>query len=461
MRADEARYRATSFWHDTLPEPLTKRPPLAGDTQADVAIVGAGFTGLWTAYALTELDPTLRIVIIESEIAGFGASGRNGGWCYGAMPGSRQRLIKHHGHDAVMRYERACFETVDVIGATLEREKIDAHFHKGGWSTLAITQVGLQHAQAAVDAHHRFGHTEADYRLLSASEARARTNVPGTLGTLFSPHAARVHPARLARGLANVIERRGVTIYEGTAAKRIEPGRVVSDHGTVRAPFVVRATEGFTPELEGEKRNLLPFASCMIATEPLSKEAWQEIGWEGRETLSDGRRLFVYAQRTADDRIALGGRGHPYIFGSRLEREFHDLPVHKRLKEIVDQLFPAAASAQITHTWGGVLGIPRDFNASVGLDPTTGIGWAGGYVGDGVAATNLAGRTLADLILRRDTDLISLPWVNHHSRKWEPEPLRWIAANSSLKLLGIAERNEQTGSKTSLAGKLVDWLTGH
>ena len=234
-----------------------------------------------------------------------------------------------------------------------------------------------------------------------------------------------------------------------------------SDRGTVHASIVIRATEGFTPELKGEKRRLMPFASCMVATEPLPQSAWDEIGWNGREVLSDGRRLFIYAQRTDDDRIALGGRGHPYIFGSRLETDFHDLPVHDRLQGVIAKLFPAAADAEITHTWGGVLGIPRDFIASVGLDRRTGIGWAGGYIGDGVAVTNLAGRTLADLITGRDSDITTLPWVNHRSPKWEPEPLRWIAANGSLRLLHIAEANEEYGSRSSRAGRIVDWLTGH
>ncbi len=461
VEAEDAHYRRTSYWHDSAPGALTRRAPLPGDVQADVAIVGAGYTGLWTAHSLLEIDPSLRIVIVERDIAGFGASGRNGGWCYGGLPGSRKRWVASHGHDETMRYERACFDTIDVIGATLEREGIDAHFHKGGWSTLAMTQVGLMHSREAVEAHHAFGHSEDDYRLLPAEETALRTNVPGALGTVFSPHAARLHPARLARGLADVVERRGGGIYEGTNALRLEPGRVTTDRGTVHATFVIRATEGFTPELGGEKRTMMPFASCMVATEPLSQSVWDEIGWNGREVLSDGRRLFIYAQRTADDRIALGGRGHPYIFGSKLEVDFHNLPVHDRLQGVIAKLFPAAASANITHTWGGVLGIPRDFQASVGLDPKTGMGWAGGYVGDGVAVTNLAGRTLADLITRRATDLVTLPWVNHRSRKWEPEPLRYIAANSSLKLLRIAEQNEETGTKTSRAGSLVDWLTGH
>ncbi len=461
LGADDADYRSRSFWHDTVPGSLTPRPSLPGDAQVDVAIVGAGFTGLWTAYYLSTLDPGLRIAIIDREIAGFGASGRNGGWCYGGLPGSRARLVEQHGHDAVLRFEREFFATIDEVGAVLDREGIDAHYVKGGWSTLAVTEVGLQHAREAVEAHHAFGHREDDYTLLTAAETRARTNVPGALGTIFSPHAARVHPARLARGLADVVERRGVGIYERTAAERIEPGRVVTRNGTIHAGFIVRAVEGYLPELPGYKRTLMPFASCMVATEPLPTAVWEEIGWEGREVLSDGRRLFIYAQRTADDRIALGGRGHPYIFGSRIEDGFQDLPVHRRLQGVIARLFPAAADAEITHTWGGVLGIPRDFIASVGLNRRTGLAWAGGYVGDGVAATNLAGRTLADLILRRDTELVRMPWVNHDSGRWEPEPLRWIAANGSLRLLGVAERAEETGTTTSPAGRFVDWLTGH
>jgi glycine/D-amino acid oxidase-like deaminating enzyme len=230
----------------------------------------------------------------------------------------------------------------------------------------------------------------------------------------------------------------------------------------VRADVVVRATEGYTARLAGHRRALAPVYSLMIATEPLPTAFWDEIGWAGRETLTDGRNLIIYAQRTADDRIALGGRGAPYHFGSVVsDRHDRNAGVFRALHDTLVDLFPAAAGARITHHWGGPLGVPRDWFTSVGLDRSTGLAWAGGYVGDGVAASNLAGRTLADLVLERDTELVRLPWVGHRSPRWEPEPLRWAGVNAGLRLAAItdviAARTQRPARRTT---RLLTALTG-
>ena len=171
----------------------------------------------------------------------------------------------------------------------------------------------------------------------------------------------------------------------------------------------------------------------MIATEPLAERVWAQIGWSGMDTLADGRHLIIYAQRTADGRIAFGGRGAPYHFASRIRDDFdRDRAVFADLRRVLHELFPAVAGARVTHEWGGPLGVPRDWYSSVGFDPVTRVGWAGGYVGDGVSTTNLAGRTLADLVLGRDSELTALPWVNHRSPRWEPEPFRWVGINAGL-----------------------------
>ena len=259
------------------------------------------------------------------------------------------------------------------------------------------------------------------------------------------------------------MERRGVTIYEGTRATSLEQGQVRTDRGTLRADVVVRATEGYTRSLRGRRRELAPVYSLIIATEPLPPETWERIGLRRRESWSDQRHVIIYGQRTADDRMVFGGRGAPYHFGSAIKPGFdRDDRVFAALRATLVDLFPVLSSARITHAWGGALGVPRDWCASVGLDRSTGLAWAGGYVGDGVSTTNLAGRTLRDLVLGHDTDLTRLPWVGHRSRRWEPEPLRWLGANAGLRAMRLADVEEGvTGRPSLVAGAMAPLLGGH
>ena len=455
------RYRRYSLWLDTLDEDLTPRPALAGDTAADVAIVGAGYTGLWTAYYLLKAEPGLRVALIEREIAGFGASGRNGGWCSALFAASHDKIARRYGRESAIAMQRSMFDTVDEIGSVLGEESIDADFHKGGTFTLVTSPTQMGRVRAMLEEDRAWGFGEEDSRWVDAPELRQAVRVEGALGAHFTPHCARVHPARLVRGLASVVERMGATIYEGTSATKMEPGRVETERGTVAAEMTLCATEAYTRSLSGKERDLLPLYSLMIATEPLPDSVWDEIGWSGLETLHDGRHLLIYAQRTAEGRIAIGGRGAPYHFGSRIsDANDRDPKVFASLSEVIRQLFPAAAGSRITHEWGGCLGVPRDWFSSVGFDRKTGVGWAGGYVGDGVATSNLAGRCLRDLMLDRDTDLLRLPWVNHRSRRWEPEPLRWLGVNFGLQTMARADHIEERTGKPTKRGELVKKLIG-
>jgi glycine/D-amino acid oxidase-like deaminating enzyme len=452
--------RSISFWHDTLPpgDTLEPRPPLASDTDVDVAIVGAGYTGLWTAYSLLGLDPGLRVVVLEAEIASFGASGRNGGWCSALLPMSLSAMAARAGRARALAMQRAMFATVDEVGRTAAAEGIDCHYAKGGYLHLATNPAHTVRLREELAEARHFGLGEEDERWLDRAEAAERLDAAGVLGALYTPHCAVIHPARLARGLAQAVERRGGTIHEGTRALSIEPGRVVTDHGTVRAEIVVRATEGFTSSLEGEQRTLVPLYSLMIATEPLPDEVWEKIGLHQRETFNDARHLIIYGQRTADGRFAFGGRGAPYHYGSAIRPEFdRNASTHEALARTLRTLFPAIEDAAITHRWGGPLGVPRDWTCSVGLDREQGLAWAGGYVGDGVATTNLAGRTLADLITGQDTDLTRLLWVGHRSRRWEPEPLRWLGIRGGLRLPAGADRAE---ARTGRPARFRSWATG-
>ena len=440
---------------------------MPGPTDVDVAIVGAGFTGLWTAYHLAVADPTLRIAVLEREVAGFGASGRNGGWCSALFPASAEHLARapgpYGGRDGAMRQLRALQGSVRDVGAIAAAEGIDAQYARGGTVSLARTPVQLRRLRAQVRAARDWEQDSDDLQLLDAAQARARVAASDVLGATWTPHCAAIHPARLVRGLARAVERRGVRLFEQTAVHEIAAGRVDTDAGRVRADIVVRAAEGYTGSLQGHGRTLAPIYSLMVATEPLPTTVWSQLGVAARETFNDARHLLIYAQRTADDRLALGGRGAPYHFGSKVQPGFDRVPrVFAALQATVRELFPTLADVGFTHRWGGVLGVPRDWHASVGLDRVSGLAWAGGYVGDGVGSSQLAGRTLADLITGRDSDLVRLPWVGHHSRRWEPEPLRWLQINAGLRAMSAADAEERlTGRPSLLAHALSPVLGGH
>lgn len=453
-----------SFWYadDGLPEP---REPLGGDATAAGGIGGGGYTGLWTAYYLKKAAPFLRVTVLEQKFCGYGASGRNGGWLYNGIAG-RDRYAKLHGHEAAVRLQKAMNETVDEVVRVAAEEGIEADVHQGGVLEVAYTPAQLARLKAFHE--HELSYGEKDRELYGARETVERVRVADAVGSTWTPHGARLHPVKLIKGLAAAAEALGVTIHEKTPVTEIRPKHAVTPYGTVRAPYVLRCTEGFTASLKGQKRTWLPMNSSMIATERLTPEQWATIGWEGRETLGDMAHAYMYAQRTADDRIALGGRGVPYRFGSRTDNDGRTQQATiDALHEILVRFFPSLAGVGVAHAWSGVLGVPRDWCATVTLDRSTGLGWAGGYVGSGVATTNLAARTLRDLIQQDSgqagpTDLTALPWVDHKVRKWEPEPFRWLGVQGMYATYRTADRRELTthSAQSSRLARMADRVAG-
>jgi glycine/D-amino acid oxidase-like deaminating enzyme len=450
-----------SFWfaQTGLPE---RGPALPGDLSVDVCIVGGGLTGLWTAYHLATAQPDLRIAVLEKEFAGFGASGRNGGWLSAELAGNLERYAAAGGRDGVLRLVRAMERSVDDVIAVCRAEGIDADVVKDGVLHVARSEPQQARLQALLASHRSWGIGEDSERWLTRAEVRDRVRVEGALGAVHSPHAARVHPAKLVRGLVAAVRRLGVTVHEGTEVTAIAPGRAVTRHGTVRADSVLRCLEGYTATLPGHRREWLPMNSSMLVTEPLPRSVWAEIGWDGAELIGDGANAYSYAQRTADGRIAIGGRGIPYRLGSRTDT---DGVTQRRtvdaLTAALHSQFPATLGSPVAHAWSGVLGVPRDWCASVTLDQRTGLGWAGGYVGSGLTTTHLAGRTLADLVLGRDSDLVQLPWTGRRVRRWEPEPLRWLGVRAMYLLYREADRRESTGlRRPSRITGVANLLTG-
>ncbi|TYB68971.1 FAD-dependent oxidoreductase [Nonomuraea sp. PA05] len=455
-----------SFWYRQIGLPL-RRPALPGPREYDVAIVGGGYTGLWTAYYLKQADPGLRIAILEKEFAGFGASGRNGGWLSAEFAGSRKRHAKARGRQAMIDLQRAMFRSVDEVIEVTRAEGIDADVHKGGLIHVATNPAQRRRLRDGVADLRAWGYGEDDVRLLGRDEQRERVQVAGALEASYSPHCARIQPAKLAVGLAAAVERLGVDIFENTTVTEIRPRQqgkasAVTTRGVVTADYVIRATEGFTASLAGQHRQWLPMNSSMIVTEPLPADVWKHIGWQGNELLEDEAHAYVYIQRTADDRIAIGGRGVPYRFGSRTDRRgATQAQTVALLWRMLVKLFPAAADVRVQHAWCGVLAVPRDWCSTVHLDHASGLGWAGGYVGSGVTTTNLAGRTLRDLVLRRETELTGLPWVGRQVRQWEPEPLRWAGVQLIYALFRAADRHENERiATTSAYARLANLISG-
>ncbi|MCO5314699.1 MAG: FAD-binding oxidoreductase [Solirubrobacterales bacterium] len=459
--AGPTRIGELGFWQRSLGGAPVPREPLPGPVEVDVAIVGAGYTGLWTGWYLKRAEPSLEIAVIEAAFAGFGASGRNGGWVMGLCEGRPEVYEKGSSPEAVRRLYRELSGTVDEIGRVLAEERIEADFHKGGGLMVAIgdAQAERQAARAALDDPRSEG---SAVRLLDAGELSERLRIAGARSALFRPDIARVHPAKLVRGLAEAVERLGVRIYESTPVGEIRPHLAVTERGEVKARWVVRATEAYTAGLVGQGRKLAPVASSMIVTEPLDDATWAEIGWEGMETVGDEANLFVYLQRTADGRIAIGGReGVSYRFGSETDFGATVSPATvEALQRRLTAMFPALGNCRIEHGWTGVIGVPRDWCVSVDADPKTGLAHAGGYSGEGVGSSNLAGRILTDLLLERRTGLTDLPWVGRQSPSWEPEPFRLAGIRSIYGLYRLADGIERRTGHPSRFTTAVNLISG-
>ncbi|RWE76532.1 MAG: FAD-dependent oxidoreductase [Mesorhizobium sp.] len=452
-----------SFWYADLGAIPAPRPPLPGDIEADVAIVGAGYTGLWTAYYLKKAKPSLRIVLVEREFAGFGASGRNGGWLSGGFGWSREKYLKTSTRPGVTAMQQAMAGCVDEVIRVATEEGIDANIRRVDNLTVATNPAQLERVREECETTRSWDADPERIELLDAEATRARINIRNVMGGFVIRGQARVQPAKLVRGLAAAVERLGVSIYEKTTVTAIAKGIVATDRGTVRAETIIRATEGFTAGIPGEERTWLALNSAQIVTEPLPEELWHKIGWQGHELLGNAAHAYCYAQRTREGRITMGGRGVPYRYGSRTDINGQTQQATiDQLHTILTTLLPQTAGCRIDHAWCGVLGVPRDWCTTVGLDPATRIGWAGGYVGLGVSSSNLSGRTLTDLVLGQDTELTRLPWVNRKVRPWEPEPFRWLGVHSMYQLYRIADQREAAGlGHTSRLAALADSITGH
>lgn len=457
-------YAAYSFWLETCGDDLTPRPALAGTVDADVAILGAGYTGLWTAYYLLEREPTTKVVILERRIAGFGASGRNGGTVGNRFPVGLRRVAQLFGRQAAVDLQRAIHDVVDEISGVAAREGIDMDFVRGGYMRLARSPYQLDVLQSDQRTLEEFGFGE-DSQVLDAQQVAERVAVAGAVGGHYNARGGKIHPAKLARGLARAVERRGATIYEETEVTGYTTGPYPALHtnrGHVRAKTIVLAGESYLSRFPQLRRSVMPVYSLITLTEPLSPAEWQAIGWEAREGLSSATNMVKYLTHTADGRILFGGRGAPYHFGSAIKDEYdRHGPTLQMLQDNVREWFPLLKDVKFTHNWGGPLGWSRDYVPTVRYDPREGLAAAFGYTGTGVGPSNLSGRILADLLTHTDSEISRLPFVNRKERKWEPEPLRFLGVRYAQRGFERLDRKAETTGVAPDGTSLVERLTRH
>ncbi|AEE45657.1 NAD(P)/FAD-dependent oxidoreductase [Cellulomonas fimi] len=405
--------RTHPLWLDRLPteEP---RPPLDGDSRADVVVLGAGLSGLWTAYYLLEADPALDVLVVEADVVGGGAAGRGDGWCTAdpvlPVPADEVppdgRALRQALRDAVVE-----------VGGVAAAEQVDCGFDYGGTVWLARHPGALEHLAAVA----RTAADDDDLHLLGPAEATDLVGADGVLGGLVGHDSARLDPARLARGLRDVVLARGARVVERTHAVRVSPRAVVTDRGTVRTRWSVRALGAWSAGPAGDARAVASRHAVAVTTAPLDAAAWGAVGL-GRESFTDVRPLPVRGARTDDGRLLLvdpvgvpAGAGGPA--GRDVER------AAARLRAALASLFGSLDGAAASLCWTVPLGVARDGLPSVGLGDD-GVAWIRGLGSGGAAAANLAGRTVADLVTGADSPLVRLPWVGHRSPAWPAGPLR-------------------------------------
>jgi glycine/D-amino acid oxidase-like deaminating enzyme len=439
-------WNQVSLWMDQLEQPFAERASLDQDLEVDVVIVGAGYTGLWTAYYLKRQAPRLSIAVLEAQTSGFGASGRNGAWLMGHLLGEEHFLAS-----LPMAPRRRAYEWLhgipDEVEQCLQREGIDAHYRKGGVLTCAARypeQTGRLRAQLA--ELHRHGHTDEDYRWLTPQQLDSQVRMAGAHGAIWSPHCATIHPARLVRGLADAVQRLGVAVYDRSPVLQWQVGQVRTAQARVKARWVVPAIEGYASSLAPLGRYQLPVQSLMVATEPLPASTWAQIGLDQGQAFSENSRQVTYAHRSHDDRMVFGARGG-YRFGGHLRPDGPLTQAEMDLRRrLLSELFPQLSKVEFTHAWGGNLAMARRMRPHILVDKASRTALAGGYGGEGVGASNLAGRTLADLILGHDTELARMPWVIRDQSlaqalpRWEPEPWRWLAYKSVSSAFAAEDR---------------------
>ena len=434
-----------SLWRGE--HPIAARKSVNSTNSFDIAIIGGGFSGLWSAYHLKQLQPSLKIAIFEQNYVGFGASGRNGGWASAEYPTSNARIIKEHGIQTYNNLRKSLIESIDEIGQIAKSNNWQIEFAKGGALVFATNKAQLSRISSNLDDEHKF---------LNQSQASELLNVAKIKGGVYTPHCAALNPFNLTQSLAKYLEGIGVEIFEDSKVDEISDKEVLVNGYKIKCHISIRATEAFTAR-KWMANQQIPIYSLMVATEPIPEAILTQIRNSQRATFQEACNLITYAQITGDNRLAIGGRGVRYKLFSRLsERSEIDNRMHTALEKRAVRWFPQLQSVKFEYRWGGPVALTRRWQSYLNYNAASGQAAIGGYVGDGVTLSYLVAKTLAQIINHQKT--LDLPFVNQKIGRWEPEPIRYLAVNAGFKATVAADFEERITGRPSIIGAVVDPL---
>jgi glycine/D-amino acid oxidase-like deaminating enzyme len=426
---------------------ITARDCVKAANSFDVAIIGGGFSGLWSAYHLKQLQPSLKIAIFEQKYVGYGASGRNGGWASAEYPTSNSRLLKEHGVQTYKNLRKSLIESINEIGQIAKSNAWQIEYAKGGALVFATNKAQLTRISSEIDDEHKF---------LTKDQASELLNVANIKGGIYTPHCAALNPFNLTQSLAKYLESIGVKIFEESKVEEISDKALLVNGHRIGCQISIRATEAFTAR-KWIANQQIPIYSLMIATERLPSEILTQIRNSQRATFQEACNLITYAQITGDNRLAIGGRGSRYkLFSHLSERSETDVRMHSALEKRAVKWFPQLQSVNFEYRWGGPIALTRRWQSYLNYNPITGQAAIGGYVGDGVTLSYLVAKTLAQIIDGQKTP--DLPFVNQRIGRWEPEPIRYLAVNAGFKATVVADFEERITGRPSLIAAVVDPL---
>jgi glycine/D-amino acid oxidase-like deaminating enzyme len=428
-----------SFWLATY-GPYTPNPPVQGDISVDVAIIGGGFTGLSTAYNLRRDDSGVNVAVLESEVIGYGASGRNGGFSmtlFGLEPAITKLFF---GQQRTVEAQKYMERAVDYVDALIKEHNMQSDYWFPGFLRVATTPGYVKRIQHDLQILSDMGISGITW--LDADQVRAEVDSPLFLGAWWEPRSGLLNPAKQVRELKRLAQQFGATVYERTPVTEIQRGprfRLRTPGGVVMADKIVLATNAYShliPELHSKQS---PAFTHMVVTEPLTPQQLGTIGWKNRQGIEDARNLVHYFRLTIDNRLAMGGSDVSLSYGRDLDRDLN-ARVFADLENDVVRLFPGLKGVRFTHRWGGPVSVPTQMVPDIGQLGDPRALYSLGCMGHGVSLTHLNGRTLADLLCGRKTDLTSMWFVNRRTIPWPPEPLRFVLGQAVRGYLRLEDR---------------------
>lgn len=422
-------FRNKSFWLETAGE-FKPQPKLKGEEKVDIAIIGGGFTGLSTAYHLKKNEPSINVAIIESQICGYGASGRNAGFGMTLFGLTFTLTALRFGKEKALQAHRYMEKAVDYLSEFITGNKIDCDYERPGFLRVATSKAYVKRITHEIKLMHSLGIEGIEW--ISRDEVRREVNSPLYLGAWWEPRCVLINPAKLSWGMRKLNLELGVKIFEFSPV--IEVRRTASkftiktDEGELEAEKILFATNAFSHLFPQLKRKQVPAFTYIVLTEPLDDKFFEEVGWRKRQGIEDARNLVHYYRLTKDNRLLMGGGDVGVGFGKNMnydenERIFNDL------KNYVRKVFPILKNVKFTHQWGGPVSVPVDMAPAIGKIGDERAYYSLGCVGHGVSLTNLNGKLLADLLLGKKSELTGMFFINRKTIPWPPEPLRFAISH--------------------------------